>query len=166
MSVIETYKELLGNESFDGVELCSKKEMLKIMKEITDGTPSERYVRELYGLSEIHFQCDEQADHDITMYELEDKLNYSCELFSCNVNRILMFEHIMLDSQKDDPDEKSVLLQGMIAWILLLMAFELKKSSEGVFKENDMIDCTYKLMRTVDHGGGLLAEIQGKCRFI
>jgi len=159
-SAIESYKELCRGED---VHLCSKTEMIRILMEGTKDTPSERYAAELFTDQYINaLSAGEPADRDIKLAEIEKRLDAGSELFSCNVNRMLMFEHVMLDSKSDEPSEIRVVIRGLIAWILLLMSFECRNAPNEKYDDNDVIDCTYKLMRIVDHGGSVLEKMLEK----
>ena len=134
--------------------------MLRVMMEKTKGTPSERYAKDLYSDVYIEVADDnEAAINDTGIYEIEGKLNESSALFSCNVNRMLVFEHLMLDSINDVPDSEKIILKGLIAWLFLLYAFDCTDTGENTFKGSEITDRTYRLMRIIDHGGAVLDGI-------
>lgn len=163
-SVIDTYQTICRNCSDnEPISLCSKKDMLVILKEITASTPSERYVRELFDKEYADFLSDaDRLSDNPGLYKIESKLNEIYPHFSCNVNRMLMFEHIMLDSQSERPDRKDVLVKGLIIWILLLMALECRIKQDKSADDTQLTECTYKLMRIMDHGGNALEMLKNR----
>ncbi len=155
-SMIGTYIQLYTDMTGTLPSLGSAKQILTEVVEKTTGSPSERYVKDLYPDSFISAIEDggpvlEKAG----LYNIEEKLNRSSTCFSCNVNRMLMFEHIMLDSTSEIPDKGRIILKGLFAWILLLMSFESIYTDTDIYEESELIDRTYKLMRVIDHGGNV-----------
>ena len=159
-SMTDTYLRILEYMKGELPVIPSKKEMLRVMMEKTKGTPSERYAKDLYSDVYIEVADDnEAAINDTGIYEIEGKLNESSALFSCNVNRMLVFEHLMLDSINDVPDSEKIILKGLIAWLFLLYAFDCTDTGENTFKGSEITDRTYRLMRIIDHGGAVLDGI-------
>ncbi len=153
---IQLYGEMIGNEP----GLCSKKKILSIVKEQTSKTPSERYAKDLFKDEYLNNICDSGSVLDEKrLFDIEEKLNRSSEFFSCNVNRMIMFEHLMLESASDVPDVGKIILQGFYTWIMLLIAFDGVDGDEDVFDEDILVDRTYRLMRIMDHGGSVIGTI-------
>ncbi len=159
-SMIGAYLRILENMTGKLPTIRSKKEMLRIMMEKTNGTPSERYAKALYSDEYINTADDmESAINGVNFYKIEEKLNESNEFFACNANRMLLFEHLMLDSISADPDREKTILKGLIAWLFLLYAFECIDKGEDMYKGTVIVDRTYRLMRIIDHGGAVLDGI-------
>ena len=157
-SVTGTYLNLIGDLAVTScVRTCSADRMLTVLKDIMKGTPSERYVNELFpedqmisGAGDILILDDEK------IIETEKQLIDSNSLFCCNMNRMIMFEHMMLDSQSDHPDSDKVFVKGLIVWILLLMTFGYVNEQTEEYNGSRIVDHTYKLMRITDHGDNVL----------
>lgn len=146
-SVIKIYKELI-TEMSDGQEpVIDTDSMLTLLRQQTAGTPSDRYVREVFG---------EENGCDQYIAETEKSINSVSEMFSCNINRIWLFEHIMLESKNEKPDITSVIRRGFIMWTLLLTALKNAERTGRLIDTQCLTDCTYKLMRIIDHGDRLL----------
>ena len=156
-STISTYIQLYSEYSKSMPDLASRGHILSRIREKTIGTPSENYAGDLFPDEYINSSgTDKSVLDESSLYEIEEKLNRSNRCFSCNVNRMIMFEHLMLDSKCEVSDKGRIILQGLFAWILLLMSFERIDTDADVFSDEEMIDRTYKLMRIIDHGGSVL----------
>lgn len=159
--VLETYMKLYGDLSGGAKPGIKKRhEMLAILKERTASTPSEKYVSELFDDDSITFaDKDEDPVRAEGLKAVEDEMDRISPCFSCNVNRMLLFEHLMLDSQNDMADTKKTVRRGLIIWILLLMSLDVLKNKDRIIDEAAIVECTYKIMRILDHGGDVLSYL-------
>ncbi|MCR5300884.1 MAG: flagellin lysine-N-methylase [Lachnospiraceae bacterium] len=159
--MIATYKRLYRELSGGcGVQIKKKHELLAILKEKTYNTPSERYFRELFDGDHTDDINDSSAlEEDGILTELETRLSEICYTYSCNVNRMWLFEHLMLNSLSDTPDNKEVIRQGLNIWILLLMSLEYKMNRKKDIDEDALVECTYRIMRIMDHGGDIFDHL-------
>ena len=147
-NTISTYIELLTEDS-QNQKKCNldREELMEVLRSETKGTPSERYVQELFDDISV-------TTNDIS--DIERNITAISKSFSCNVNRIWLFEHLMLESHKEKSDIKSVIKRGYVMWNLLLIALKRYICKNEDIDESILIDCTYKVMRIVDHGDRLL----------
>lgn len=154
-SMLFVYRMLIKDLAEESEHIQYDEEnLIQLLKKETSGTPSERYVTEL-------FRDIETVDRDriVETEILTDRVNV---LFSCNVNRIWLFEHLMLDSNNERSDQLGTVIKGMVVWILLLTALADKNSAYETTNDQILIECTYKIMRIVDHGNRLLDVLSEK----
>ena len=64
----------------------------------------------------------------------------------------------MLDSKNEAPDPAGVIIEGMIAYLLLLAAFAISLKDRQDADDELIIDRTYRLMRVIDHSQGVLKK--------
>ena len=156
-SPIETYHALL-KEFKCAPEFASRQKLVAILREISENTPSERYVKDLFDEMKDEADCGISADADEELMNAEKILGRGRGCFAANVNRILLFEHLMLHSKNEAPDPAGVIIEGMIAYLLLLAAFAISLKDRQDADDELIIDRTYRLMRVIDHSQGVLKK--------
>ncbi len=146
-SIIDTYKNMLQ----EGKTVADAKILVSGLCRETKGTPSERYAKEIFG--DISYS-------EMDMIGAERSINGINKMFARNMNRIWLFEHLMLEYKDRNPDIGSVIKRGLIMWILLLAALENSRCNGSKIDTAVLTDCTYKLMRIIDHEDSLLQDLQ------
>jgi len=128
--------------------------VIEYLNKIFMDNSASKYLTVLFGE-----KYDEYIKDNRKLFETELILESEYPWFASNFNRIFFFEHFMLESLKEDPLYTCVVLEGAIAWMLFLVAISAVKQQAGVISEDDVINCTYKLMRVIDHDENVLRSI-------
>lgn len=157
-NVIKTYLELFEEYRAKECMIKNKEELVDILVQNTVKTPSERYVRDLFEGYDSGSST-APAFEDKALNDIEDNIASILPLFLCNVNRIWLFEHVMLGVSSNGPDITDILKKGLATHLLLLMSIECSIKRGNEIDREMLNDCTYKVMRILDHGGEALEKL-------
>ncbi len=155
---ISAFLDILDGVSSAPENIPCISDLISKLKDVTKGTPSETYVRDLFGEGTEH-AAGGPAVNDPDIQSVEGILYRQRQLFSCNLIRIWLFEHIMLESKGDHPDYPGVIVRGLLIWLLLLACLKQSVYEGSDISDGLLIDKTYRLMRVVDHGPAVLDEL-------
>ena len=147
----EIYKSVSDKELIPDISI--PKTIENLAKWFADNSCS-KYYSALFE-NDYCVSCGERKELDLTEMIIEESYPW----FASNFNRLFFFEHYMLESLKQEPQYTSVVLECAIVWELCVAALTFRRLQGDYIDEETIVECTYKLMRLIDHDENILKEL-------